>query len=192
MSSSSSSSSWQDRRFMFPAGREVHQGSRRYSGSKESADPTTGLATSPSDATTPTMATTTAPPPTPADADAPTSMIGKVLPAAWDGDRRFMGTTPKVIHEGPAARRGSQSSDKSAPIKSSASPPASPGAGIAAAIAGRRRSSASNHGVFSGLMSNRSSKEDYDTRRQSWEDMKSPGGFGGLFSGLVNKPVDKK
>jgi hypothetical protein len=145
MSSSSSSSSWQDRRFMFPAGREVHQGSRRYSGSKESADPTTGLATSPSDATTPTTATTTAPPPTPADGEAPTSMIGKVLPAAWDGDRRFMGTTPKEIHQPPAARRGSQSSDKSArsaagaPIKSSASPPASPGAGIAAAIAGRRR-----------------------------------------------------
>jgi hypothetical protein len=54
------------------------------------------------------------------------------------------------------------------------------------------QSSASNHGVFSGLMSNRSSKEDYDTRRQSWEDMKSPGGFGGLFSGWVNKPADKK
>ncbi|KIW54662.1 hypothetical protein PV05_07009 [Exophiala xenobiotica] len=190
---SSSSSSWQDRRFMFPAGREVHQGSRRYSGSKESADPAS-LATSPSTMTTPT---TTAPPPTPADTEAPT-MIGKILPS-WDGDRRFMGTTPKEIHQGPA-RRGSQSSEKSAgaagasggPIKSSASPPTSPGGGIAAAIAGRRRSSASNQGVFSGLMSNRSSKENYDQRRQSWEDMKSPGGFGGLFSGLVNKPAEKK
>lgn len=137
---SSSSSSWQDRRFMFPAGREVHQGSRRYSGSKESADPAS-LATSPSTMTTPT---TTAPPPTPADTEAPT-MIGKILPS-WDGDRRFMGTTPKEIHQGPA-RRGSQSSEKSAgaagasggPIKSSASPPTSPGGGIAAAIAGRRR-----------------------------------------------------
>ncbi|KAL6252702.1 hypothetical protein RBB50_000421 [Rhinocladiella similis] len=193
---SSSSSSWQDRRFMFPSGREVHQGSRRYSGSKDS-DPASVLSTSTDSAT----ASAAAAAPSAVLDSQPTTAVsaGKILPS-WEGDRRFMGTVPKEIHEGAAARRSSQSSDKStgsagfggSAVRTSASPPTSPGGGIAAAIAGRRRSSASNGGVFSGLMGHRNSKEDYDQRRQGWEDMKAPGGLGGLFGGLANKSGDKK
>lgn len=29
-------------------------------------------------------------------------------------------------------------------------------------------------------------------KRQSWEDIKKPDGFGGFFSGLLNKPAEKK
>lgn len=45
--------------------------------------------------------------------------------------------------------------------------------------------------MFSGLLANRSS-ETHAERRQSWEEMKNPGGLGGFFSGLVNKPEEKK
>ncbi|KIW18859.1 hypothetical protein PV08_03148 [Exophiala spinifera] len=189
-----SSPSWQDRRFMFPVGREVHQGSRRYSGSKGSADLSTSTG---SDGATAATAGVLDSPPATTAATATTASTGKVFPP-WEGDRRFMGTVPREIHEG--ARRNSQSSDKSTgstssgvgAVKTSASPPTSPGGGIAAAIAGRRRSSASNGGAFSGLMGHRNSKDDYDQRRQGWEDMKAPGGFGGLFGGFVNKSGDKK
>jgi len=177
---------------MFPAGREVHQGSRRYSGSKDAGpDTLSDLSTSPA---TPIDATN-APPPTPADTE-PTTM-GKILPS-WEGDRRFMFPTGKEIHQ--PARRASQSqgSDQgaAAPVKAAASPPPSSspkGSGIAAAIAGRRRSSASSQGggLFSGLMANRGSSE-HDQRRQGWEDMKKTDGLSGFFSGLVNKPADKK
>ncbi|KAK4941033.1 hypothetical protein LTR10_018954 [Elasticomyces elasticus] len=185
-----SSPSWQDRRFMFPAGREVHQGSRRYSGSKDSDTDMT---------LSPTVSNTGPPPPAPTPAtelppDLEPASPGRVHPP-WEGDRRFMFPAGKEVHQ-PAVRRGSQSSEKSAgspgAVRTSASPPASSGGGIAAALAGRRRSSASNQGVFSGLMGTRSGKEHYDDRRQGWDDMKSPGGIGGFFSGLVNKPADKK
>ncbi|KAJ9632915.1 hypothetical protein H2204_007483 [Knufia peltigerae] len=198
-----SSSSWQDRRFMFPAGREVHQGSRRYSGSNKDSDPSVSTAAA---ATASAVAADSAvidsqPPPTTTTSTSTAAAAmptGKILPS-WEGDRRFMGTVPREIHEGAGARRNSQSSDKSTgstgfagAVKTSASPPTSPGGGIAAAIAGRRRSSASNGGVFSGLMATRSGKDDYDQRRQGWEDMKAPGGLGGLFGGFVNKSGDKK
>jgi len=45
--------------------------------------------------------------------------------------------------------------------------------------------------MFSGLMARRGSDEHND-RRQSWEDMKSPGGVGGIFSGILGKPAEKK
>ncbi|KAL2414709.1 hypothetical protein ABEF95_004801 [Exophiala dermatitidis] len=198
-----SSSNWQDRRFMFPAGKEVHQGSRRYSGSQPKEN---------------TSSASSAPPPTPAAPAAPatdTNTItdvtnasadsgsggssGKVLPR-WDGDRRFMFPAPREIHEPAQPRRMSGSSgDKKAGTGAAASSPpkssTSSSGGIAAAIAGRRRSSASSQGagggMFSGLLSNRSS-DTHAERRQSWEEMKSPGGLGGFLSGLVNKPEEKK
>jgi hypothetical protein len=40
-------------------------------------------------------------------------------------------------------------------------------------------------------MANRGSSE-HDQRRQGWEDMKKTDGLSGFFSGLVNKPADKK
>ncbi|KIW70569.1 hypothetical protein PV04_02827 [Phialophora macrospora] len=183
-----SSPTWQDRRFMFPAGKEVHQGStRRMSGSSSSSAP----AESP-------VLTNAAPAAeiagTPALPEYPL-VEKKVLsnPDAWGGDRRFMGRAGKEVHE-PARRPSGSSATKPEVVPKKSSSPATGtggGGGIAAAIAGRRRSSASQGGVFSGLMANRSSHED---RRQSWDDMKqSAGSFGGLISNLVSgKPAEKK
>ncbi|OAL39964.1 hypothetical protein AYO20_00877 [Fonsecaea nubica] len=190
--SSSSSSSWQDRRFMFPAGREVHESTaRRLSGSSGS-DKT---ADSPilTNATPAAAAAAAAAGATPALPDYPV-VERKVLsnPDAWGGDRRFMGMAGKEVHE-PSRRLSGSSAAKPADVlpKASSPPATSSGGGIAAAIAGRRRSSASNQGgIFSGLMANRDVHAD---RRQSWEDMKKPEGFSGFLSGLVNtKPADKK
>ncbi|EXJ95113.1 hypothetical protein A1O1_00232 [Capronia coronata CBS 617.96] len=187
---SSPPSSWQDRRFMFPAGKEVHQGSRRYSQSsgKDDAGNTSAAAAFPPPLLPDTDAT---------NAASTTAESGKVLPR-WDGDRRFMFPAGKEIHQ-PARRLSSSSSASSsgdkkvdAPTKTSASPPKSSGGGVAAAIAGRRRSSASSQGgMFGGLLSNRSS-DTHAERRQGWEEMKKSEGLGGFLSGLVNKPADKK
>ncbi|ETI23902.1 hypothetical protein G647_05709 [Cladophialophora carrionii CBS 160.54] len=183
-----SSPTWQDRRFMFPVGKEVHQGStRRMSGS--SASSATAAAESPVLTNAVPAAGTDA---TPALPEYPL-VEKKVLsnPDAWGGDRRFMGRAGKEVHQ-PARRPSGSSATKPEVVPKSSSPPAtSTGGGIAAAIAGRRRSSASQGGVFSGLMANRSSHEE---RRQSWDDMKQPGGsFGGFLSNLVSsKPAEKK
>ncbi|KEF60200.1 uncharacterized protein A1O9_05050 [Exophiala aquamarina CBS 119918] len=168
-----SSSSWQDRRFMFPSGKEVHQGSPGYTPAEKEKPPTI-------------IPTSTSPP----------ASTEKVIPS-WEGDRRFMFPSGKQLHE-PARRlsassgtsgKAAESTTKAAPASATA---ASPQTAIANAIAGRRRSSASSQGgMFSGLMARRGSDEHND-RRQSWEDMKSPGGVGGLFSGLLNKPSEKK
>ncbi|OAP65182.1 hypothetical protein AYL99_01154 [Fonsecaea erecta] len=191
MSSSSSSSSWQDRRFMFPAGREVHEGSaaRRMSGSSGS-DKTADspILTN----ATPSAAAAAAAGATPALPDYPV-VDKKVLsnPDAWGGDRRFMGMGAREVHV-PARRLSGSGANKPAEVPKASSPPAtSSGGGVAAAIAGRRRSSASNQGgIFSGLMANRTA---HSERRQSWEDMKKPEGFSGFLSGLVNtKPADEK
>lgn len=141
MSSSSPSGSWQDRRFMFPTGREVHEGSRRMSQSSSKSD---DLAVPPA-AAAPAAAAGAAP--VSALPDYPV-VEKKVLsnPDAWGGDRRFMGMLGKEVHQ-PARRMsgGSGGAAKptvdaaSPPPKSSASPPASSGGGIAGAIAGRRR-----------------------------------------------------
>lgn len=191
---SSSSGSWQDRRFMFPAGKEVHQGSRRYSQSSGKDVPASSTASADAVAAAP-------PPPAAAPADDSTTgstATGQAMPR-WDGDRRFMFPAAKEIHQ--PARRGSSSSTSSAsgekkvdaPTKTSASPPpASSGGGIAAAIAGRRRSSASSQGgMFGGLLANRSS-DTHAERRQGWDEMKKPEGLGGFLSNLVNKPAEKK
>ncbi|KIX07378.1 uncharacterized protein Z518_02031 [Rhinocladiella mackenziei CBS 650.93] len=174
-----SSPTWQDRRFIGTVPKEIHQGSRRYSATKDT------MSTPPTAATA--LAAATIPTTSPADSTTPAT---KVFPT-WEGDRRFMGTVPKEIHE--PARKSSFSGAKPAEVPKPASaspPPASTGGGIAAAIAGRRRSSAgSQSGMFSGLLANRSN----DQRRQSWEDVKKPEGLGGFFSGLVNsKPAEKK
>jgi hypothetical protein len=52
-------------------------------------------------------------------------------------------------------------------------------------------SASSQGGIFSSLLANRSGDE-YTQRRQSWDDMKKPEGLSGFFSGLVNKPAEKK
>lgn len=52
-------------------------------------------------------------------------------------------------------------------------------------------SAASQGGLFSGLLANRSGDE-YTQRRQSWAEMKKPEGLSQFFSGLVNKPSEKK
>jgi hypothetical protein len=123
-----SSPSWQDRRFMFPAGKEVHEGSaRRMSGS--------------SAATAESPVLTNAAPAAPTQALPEYPVVEKKVlsnPDAWGGNRLFMGRAGKEVHE-PARRPSGSSSTKpevTAPPKSS-SPPA-PGA-ISAAIAGRRR-----------------------------------------------------
>lgn len=137
----SSPSSWQDRRFMFPAGREVHQGSRRYSGSKGSdTDSNTTLS--------PTTSNTAPPPPAPTPIAEEPPTTSSIVHPPWEGDRRFMFPAAKEVHQ-PAVRRGSgsqSSADKSAaanaaasPTRTSGSPPTSSGGGIAAALAGRRR-----------------------------------------------------
>jgi hypothetical protein len=54
------------------------------------------------------------------------------------------------------------------------------------------QSSASSHGgIFSSLLATRSGEE-HAQRRQSWEEMKKPDPLSGFFSGLVNKPTEKK
>lgn len=137
-----SSPSWQDRRFMFPAGKEVHEGSaRRMSGSSAtsaespvltSAVPVGGAAVAGA---------------TPAMPEYPV-VEKKILsnPDAWGGDRRFMGRTGKEVHE-PARRLSASSASKPVmEVPKSSSPPAqSSGGGIAAAIAGRRRVSHKFH-----------------------------------------------
>ncbi|KIY02096.1 uncharacterized protein Z520_02234 [Fonsecaea multimorphosa CBS 102226] len=183
--SSPPSSSWQDRRFMWPAGREVHEGSvRRMSGSsgsdKTAESPVLNNATPATDAGPPALP------------DYPL-VEKKVLsnPDAWGGDRRFIGRIGREVHE-PARRLSGSSASKPADVPKASSPPAtSSGGGIAAAIAGRRRSSASNQGgIFSGLMANRDA---HSERRQGWEDMKKPEGFSAFMSGLVNtKPAEEK
>ncbi|KAJ9616846.1 hypothetical protein H2200_000566 [Cladophialophora chaetospira] len=180
-----SSPTWQDRRFMFPAGKQVHEGSkRRPSGSSStSADsPVLTNATPPAEAAA-----------TPALPDHPVTEK-KVLsnPDAWGGNRLFMGRAGKEVHE-PARRRSSASSGpKPEVVPKSSSPPATnTGGGIAAAIAGRRRSSASQGGVFSGLMA---SKSGHDEKRQGYQDIKGDtGSFGGFLSNIVgSKPAEKK
>ena len=52
-------------------------------------------------------------------------------------------------------------------------------------------SASSQGGIFGSLLANRSGEE-YTQRRQSWDDMKKPEGLSGFFSGLVNKPTEKK
>ncbi|EXJ90105.1 hypothetical protein A1O3_03174 [Capronia epimyces CBS 606.96] len=192
---SSSPGSWQDRRFMFPAGKEVHQGSRRFSQSsdKDVPPPVTAAAvatTADAAPAPPSLATA------PADDSATAAQsTGQALPR-WEGDRRFMFPAAKEIHQ-PARRMSSSSTSSGekkagAPTKPSTSPPASSGGGIAAAIAGRRRSSASSQGgLFGGLIANRSS-DTHAERRQGWEEMKRPEGLGGFFSNLVNKSGEKK
>jgi len=115
-----SSSSWQDRRFMFPTGKEVHQGSSGYVPTEKETPPTV-------------IPTSTSPP----------ASTEKVIPS-WEGDRRFMFPTGKQIHE--PARRLSASSGTSgkaaeSATKATAAPAtaASPQSAIASAIAGRRR-----------------------------------------------------
>ncbi|OQU98750.1 hypothetical protein CLAIMM_04485 [Cladophialophora immunda] len=190
--SSSSSSSWQDRRFMWQTGREVHEGRRMSgsSGSDKTAD--SPVLTNATPAAAAAAAAAAAVGTTPALPDYPV-VDKKVLsnPDAWGGDRRFMGMGGKEVHE-PARRMSGSSANKPAELPKASSPPATgSGGGIAAAIAGRRRSSASNQGgIFSGLMANRGV---HSERRQSWEDMKKPEGFGGFLSGLVNtKPAEEK
>ncbi|KIW90052.1 uncharacterized protein Z519_09483 [Cladophialophora bantiana CBS 173.52] len=183
----SSSSSWQDRRFMWPTGREVHEGSTRRMSGSSGSDKT---------ADSPVLtnaAPATAAGATPALPDYPV-VEKKVLsnPDAWGGDRRFLGMSGREVHE-PARRMSGSSANKPAEVPKASSPTAMspPGGGVAAAIAGRRRSSASNQGgIFSGLMANRVV---HSERRQSWEDMKKPEAFGGFLSGLVNtKPAEEK
>ncbi|EXJ62234.1 hypothetical protein A1O7_02667 [Cladophialophora yegresii CBS 114405] len=185
-----SSPTWQDRRFMFPAGKEVHQGStRRMSASSaSSATAESPVLTN----ATPAAAAGAGTDATPALPEYPV-VDKKVLsnPDAWGGDRRFMGRAGKEVRQ-PARRPSGTSAARPEVVPKSSSPPATnAGGGLAAAIAGRRRSSASQGGVFSGLMANRSSHEE---RRQSWDDMKQPGGsFGGFLSNLVSsKPAEKK
>jgi hypothetical protein len=45
--------------------------------------------------------------------------------------------------------------------------------------------------MFGGLLANRSGDE-HSQRRQSWDEMKRPEGFGGFFSGFLNKTTEKK
>jgi hypothetical protein len=52
-------------------------------------------------------------------------------------------------------------------------------------------SASSQGGLFGSLLANRSGDE-HAQRRQSWDDMKKPEGLSGFFSGLVNKPAEKK
>ena len=124
------SGSWQDRRFMFPSGKEVHEGSRRMSGS------------TPSDTTSSAM--TDAAPAAGTGSTLPDHPVTekKVLsnPDAWGGDRRFVGVRgAREVHE-PARRMSGSSETKPAGAPKSSSPPATgSGGGIAAAIAGRRR-----------------------------------------------------
>jgi len=169
---------------MFPAGKEVHEGSaRRMSGSSSTTADSPVL-------TNATAAAAAAA--TPALPDHPLTER-KVLsnPDAWGGNRLFMGRSGKEVHE-PARRPSGSSATKPEVVPKSSSPPATNiGGGVAAAIAGRRRSSASSGGAFSGLMANRSSHEE---RRQGWQDQKNPAGsFGGLLSSFVGgKPAEKK
>ena len=119
-----SSSSWQDRRFMFPAGKQVHQGSSTYTPLEKEDPPVT----------IPSSTVESGSPPT-------SSSPGKVIPS-WDGDRRFMFPSGKQIHE--PARRASESGGSSggkvtAATPKAASPPQSTQTSIASAIAGRRR-----------------------------------------------------
>lgn len=65
----------------------------------------------------------------------------KVLsnPDAWGGNRLFMGSAGKEVHE-PARRPSASSATKPTVVPKSGSPPATgAGGGLAAAIAGRRR-----------------------------------------------------
>jgi len=164
---------------MFPSGKEVHQGSSGYVPVEKETPPTV----------IPTSTTTAS--------GSPPGSTAKIIPS-WEGDRRFMFPSGKQVHE-PSRRLSGSSGTSGKAVESTAkasSPPptnASPQSAIATAIAGRRRSSASSQGggMFSGLMARRGSDEHND-RRQNWEDMKSPGGVGGLFSGLLNKPSEKK
>lgn len=52
-------------------------------------------------------------------------------------------------------------------------------------------SASSQGGLFGSLLANRSGEE-HAQRRQSWKEMTKPDGLGGFFSGLVNKPTEKK
>jgi len=45
--------------------------------------------------------------------------------------------------------------------------------------------------MLGSLLANRRGDE-HTQRRQSWDEMKKPEGLGGFFSGLVNKPLEKK
>jgi len=168
---------------MFPAGKQVHEGSaRRLSGSSSAS------ADSPVLTTAVPAAEVAA---TPALPEYP--LVDKKTlsnPDAWGGNRLFMGRAGKEVHE-PARRPSASSATKPEVVPKSSSPPANAGGGIAAAIAGRRRSSASQGGVFSGLMANRTSHEE---KRQGYEDMKgASGSFGGFMSNLVaSKPAEKK
>ena len=131
----SSSSSWQDRRFMFPAGRQIHEGSSSY------VPPPAGAAQSPPVSIPSTTTSTSG-----ASGSPPSS--GKILPS-WEGDRRFMFPTAKELHQPGRRLSGSSGSDKStasaaakatAPVASAASSAASAVTNpIANAIAGRRR-----------------------------------------------------
>lgn len=118
-----SSSSWQDRRFMFPAGKQVHEGSAGYTPAEKETPPTV----------IPTSTTT-------ASGSPPAA---KVLPS-WDGDRRFMFPSGKQVHE-PGRRLSGSSGTSGKAVESTAkaaSPPpasSSPQTAIANAIAGRRR-----------------------------------------------------
>jgi len=173
---------------MFPAGRQVHEGSRRYSGSK--SDAAESDASSPPASITGT-ANSVVPALPVADANPSTtdSTTDSVIHPPWEGDRRFMFPVAKEIHK--PARRGSQSSEKSqeavkTATAGSGSPPTGGMSGIAAAMSGRRRSS----GIFSTLEATRTSE--HEQRRQGWEDMKTPGGLGGFFSGFANKSGRKE
>lgn len=119
----SSSSSWQDRRFMFPSGKQVHEGSTGFTPADKETPPTL----------IPTSITT-------ASGGEPAA---KILPS-WEGDRRFMFPSGKQIHEPGRRLSGSSgTSGKSVEPTAKAAPPAaasaSPQAAIANAIAGRRR-----------------------------------------------------
>jgi hypothetical protein len=52
------------------------------------------------------------------------------------------------------------------------------------------QSSASSQGggAYNAVLSN----PDYAQRRQSWDDMKAPGGFGGIFGNLMGRSAEKK
>lgn len=126
---------------MFPAGKEVHQGSRRFSQSSGKDEPSAAAALPPTAAAPPSTTDNSITDMTNVGSSGGES--GKVLPR-WDGDRRFMFPAAKEVHQPGRRMSGSSpsySSDKKSdvPIKTSASPPKSSGGGIAGAIAGRRR-----------------------------------------------------
>ncbi|RMZ89428.1 hypothetical protein DV736_g3331, partial [Chaetothyriales sp. CBS 134916] len=162
-----SSPPWQDRRFMFPAGKQVHEPARKTS-IPESGDgaPRKLSITSPGGLAT---------------LNNPASSGGSNIAS------KNIFLTGKQVHEGARSGRkssGSSGSSGTVAVKPTVVPPPPVPAGSPGA-SGRRRSSASaqGSGLFSGLMASRSNDET-NTRRESWKDVTSSSGsavFGGLF-----------